>query len=273
MEVDYKEYLFLIKVRRKVTIIGIHIITWVGIVLIAVGTICTIWGQQVLTNKSATEISTKADKIEKLSEKNILLNEEVSSLAKENANLNIELRKFVSGGDSFCYIQTYFEVGYGDNLVSLSIDHKGNYPLYDVDLTIYDRTKRGNLIKATGMHKDFQPGEWVEFQKEHDLIGEFYDISQKSILIKHHFPVIAVGTKIMPFLRIKLPENQHEQEYLVKIYARNGTITQPIKFLKVDGHWQMSMRVQQYDNINHKVIELLNDLSEAVPLNDNYAGE
>lgn len=273
MQVDYKDHSFLNEVGRKVTIMGIHVITLVGIILIAAGTFCTIRGQLILNNKSAKEISTKADKIENLSEKNILLNEEVTSLVKKNANLNMELRKYVSGGDSFCYIQTYFEDGHGDDLVSFCIEHKGNYPLYDVDITIYDRTKRSSLIKETGMHKDFQPDEWAEFQKEHDLIGLFYGIRQKSILSKRHIPIVAVGTKIMPFLRVKLPEKQKEQEYLVKIYARNGAITQPIKFLKVDGHWRMSMRVQQYDNTSHKVIELLNDLSEAVPLNENYAGE
>lgn len=255
------------------TIIGIHIITWVGIILIAVGTICTIWGQQVLNNRSAVEISTKADKIQKLSEKNISLNEEVTSLAKENAKLNIELRNFVSGGDSFCYIQTHFEVGHSDNNVSFSIEHKGNYPLYDVDVIIYDKTQQAKLLIDFGLKKDFQPDEWAKFQKEYDLFGEINNIRNKSILIKHHFPVIREGAKIIPFFRVVLPKDENEQNYLIKIFARNGTITQPIKFLKINDHWQMSMRVQQYDNINHKVIEMLNDLSAEVPLSEDYAGE
>ena len=113
----------------------------------------------------------------------------------------------------------------------------------------------------------------MNFQKEHDLFGETYNILKKSIVVKRHFPIISVGAKIMPFHRVKLPMDQNEQRYLVKIYARNGAVTQPIRFLKVEGHWKMSTRVQQYDSVNHKVIELLSDLSTEVPLDEKYAGE
>ena len=107
------------------TIIGIHIITCIGIFLIGIGTLFTILGQQILTDRNAKEMSAKADEIKDLSEKNILLNQEITSLAKENANLNIELRQFVSGGDSYCYIRTYFENGHSDNIISFLVEHNG----------------------------------------------------------------------------------------------------------------------------------------------------
>jgi len=166
--------------------------------------ICTIWGQQRLTGKSAREISKKASKIEELSEKNISLNEEVASLAKKNANLNEELRNYVSGGDSYCYIKTYFEVGHNDNSVAFSLEHIGKYPLYDVDVVIYDRTKRSELMKKLGFHKEMKAGEWAEIQKTRDFFGEFEKIRQESILIKHHFPVIFfLKSKVIPIILLK----------------------------------------------------------------------
>ena len=123
------------------------------------------------------------------------------------------------------------------------------------------------------IHKSHTKEEWANLQKERDIMGEFYDISQKSIILKHHFPTIAIGSKIMPIHRFKLPEKQSEQQYLIKIYARNGATTQPIKFSKIKDKWHMSMRVQRYDNERHSVIELLNDLDPDVLLSEDYAGE
>ena len=258
---------------EKMTILGIHIITWLGIVLIAAGTFCTIWGQQVINDRGSSVISEKTTKIEKLANKNIELSEEVTSLAKKNAEMNETLRKYVTGGDSYCYINTYFEVGHKDNLISFSLEHKGSFPLYDVDLVVYDVSKRSDLTEKIKIHKDYTKEEWAALQKERDIPGEFFDIRQRSIVFKHHFPAIAVGATFMPLYRFELPNDRNEQKYLVKIYARNGATTQPIKFLKINEKWHMSMRVQQYDNDRHHVIELKNDLDLDVPLSGDYAGE
>jgi len=258
---------------KEMTILGIHILTLIGIVLIAAGTICTIWGQQVINDRSSSVISEKTTKIEKLANKNIELSEEATSLAKKNAEMNETLRKYVTGGDSYCYIKTYFEVGHKDNLVSFSLAHKGSFPLYDVDLVVYDVSNRSDLIKKMKIHKNHTKEEWATLQKERDIIGEFYDISQKSIVLKRHFPTIAVGATFMPIYRFELPNDRNEQKYLVKIFARNGATTQPINFLKIKDKWHMSMRVQQYDNDKHHVIELTNDLDPDVPLSEDYAGE
>ena len=255
------------------TILSIHIITWIGLVLIAAGTFCTIWGQQVINDRSSSVISEKTTKIEKLANKNIELSEEVTSLAKKNAEMNETLRKYVTGGDSYCYINTYFEVGHKDNLVSFSLAHKGSFPLYDVDLFIYDVSKRSDLTEKMKIHKNHTKEEWAVSQKERDILGEFYDIRQQSVVFKHRFPAIAVGATIMPLYRFELPNYRNEQRYLVKIYARNGATTQTIRFLKIKNKWHTSMRVQQYDNDKHHVIELANDLDPDVPLSEDYGGE
>jgi hypothetical protein len=255
------------------TVLGIHIITWVGIVLIAAGTIFTIFGQQVINDRSSSVISEKTTKIEKLANKNIELSEEVTSLAKKNAEMNETLRKYVTGGEAYCFINTYFEVGHKDNLVSFSLAHKGSFPLYDVDLIVYDVSKRSDLTAKMKIHKNHTEEEWATLQKERDVIGEFYAIRQQTIVFKHHFPTIAVGATFMPIYRFELPNDRNEQKYLVKIYARNGATTQPIHFLKVKDKWRMSMRVQQYDNEKHHVVELENDLDPDVSLSEDYAGE
>jgi hypothetical protein len=256
-------------------IFSIHILTWIGIILIAIGTIFTICGQQIINDRSSSVISSKTTKIEELANKNIELSEEVTSLAKKNAKMNETLKNYVSGGDSYCYIKTYFEVGHKeDNIFSFGLNHKGSFPLYDVDFVIYDMSKRKILYEKMGFNKKFNSEEeWVNFQKENDFFGNIFEAQQQSILIKHHFPIITVGQNIMPIYRVQLPKYKIDQEYMIKVYARNGSITQPIKFLKIKDKWHSSMRVQQFDNELHKIIELLNDLDPDVPLSKNYAGE
>jgi hypothetical protein len=256
------------------TILGMHIYTLVGIILIALGSLFTYLGQQAINDRSSKEISSKTTKIEELAHKNIALSEEVASLAKTNAKMNETLRNYVSGGDSYCYINASFEVGHKeDNIFSFILDHKGSFPLYDVDLVISDISKRKILLEKMGMSKKFTSNEeWVNFQKENDFIGNIFEVKQKSVIFQNHFPIIAVGTKIMPIYRIALPKENIEQEYLINVYARNGSTTQKIVFLKIKDKWHMSMRVMQYDNEKHKFIELLNDLDPNVPLSKDFAG-
>jgi hypothetical protein len=201
------------------TIFSIHILTWIGIILIAIGTIFTICGQQIINDRSSSVISNKTTKIEELANKNIELSEEVTSLAKKNAKMNETLKNYVSGGDSYCYIKTYFEVGHKeDNIFSFALDHKGSFPLYDVDLVISDISKRKILLEKMGMNKKFTSDEeWVNFQKENDFFGNIFDAKQKSIIFQNHFPIIVVGSNIMPIYRIALPKDKIEQEYLIKI--------------------------------------------------------
>lgn len=175
------------------------------------------------------------------------------------------------GGNSYCFVESHFDE---HGVVNFSLKHEGEYPLYDLTVLIRDRSKFAELVKALGIHnKNFTNDEWTQLQKKRDLIGEFIDVQKKAVIYQHTWPSLPPAAIVMPILRVNLPHNKDEQQYLVKIYARNGTITQPIKFLKVDGKWEMSTRIQKYNNLENKLIELSNRLHPKVPLEETYAGE
>jgi len=181
------------------------------------------------------------------------------------------VRGQLTGGDSFCYIQTHFD-SYG--MVNFSLQQEGEYPLYDVNVIIRDITKRNELVEKLGIHdREFTDEEWKKLQKERDLVGEFLAIQNQSKIYSAQWPTLPPKAIVPAMLRIKLPIDKDEQKYLAKMYARNGTFTQPIIFRKVDGKWEMSMRVQKFVNAKTGVIELKNDLHPAVPLPEQYAGE
>lgn len=54
-----------------------HLLTWIGLILIAVGTGLTIIGQQKINDRSSGIIEAKSEKIERLSQENIRLNVEM----------------------------------------------------------------------------------------------------------------------------------------------------------------------------------------------------
>ena len=147
--------------------------------------------------------------------------------------------------------------------------------MYDVNVIIHDMSKRSELVKAMGIPTKgtFTRDELDELQKHHDLLGESFKLLEQDVIFRHNWPSFPLGSIAMAIFRVRLPVDKQEQQYLVKIYARNGTITQPIRFLKVKGEWEMSTRVQKYDNVKLKFTELRNRLHPDVPLKGTYAGE
>jgi len=65
-----------------------HWLTWIGLVLIAVGTALTLIGQQKINDRSSQIIQSKSEKIEELSQENVRLSVE---MGKKLQNQNDEL--------------------------------------------------------------------------------------------------------------------------------------------------------------------------------------
>ena len=57
---------------------NVHGLTWIGAAFILIGTLLTIWGQQIISNKSNKEISNKQEQIVNLSMKNADLSNEIT---------------------------------------------------------------------------------------------------------------------------------------------------------------------------------------------------
>ena len=176
----------------------------------------------------------------------------------------------ILGGDSYCYLLRHLdESGY----LYFSLQHVGKYPMYNVEVVIRDITLRSELMnKMSITGKDMTEEEWKKI-KEGDFLGKMYDLQNKSKIFSQSWPSIQPGAMIIPIFRIKLPENKIELRFLGKIYARNVTITQPIRFLKINEKWKDSTRIQKFDSKKPGIMELRKDIDPEVPLEETCAGE
>lgn len=213
-----------------------HWLTWTGIFIIAVGTAFTIWGQQIINSKSN-------EKITALSRKNIELSTELNKI-------NQEIVANVTGGKSICYLfptPSFNEL----NTLDFYLNHKGEYPIYDVSIKIWDATGL-NKIDHAQIHnkyfgyktKEVTLEEWQNMKSDPEFIvkstemqNEIQNLMKNCLLVNEHLgtisPNLSVNIMDSPLVKCSIPPgtdfNSYEQEYDISINARNGVYKQKIK--------------------------------------------
>ena len=149
-------------------------------------------------------------------------NKKIIGLTEENSRLSKQALDLITGGNSWAFIKCGLETSQGiiDQQAIWNINLVGNIPLYDVSLSIF------------------------EVIHDHSLPTEAYDLVP--ILSKE------VGT-VTPSLHpdniglITLSKNKDKIEFLAKIKARNGEITQHIILMKKkDGYWSLAQKIFRY---------------------------
>jgi hypothetical protein len=130
---------------------------------------------------------------------NTIVNRSETTLAKLNENL-----KTATGGDSFCYAELIGISDVGGNLVIIS---HGKYPLYDVQVRVFDE-------KRARETKNFQGS----------------DILSK--------PIGNLGANVaLPFGPLPFSSVGDRQELNFFFSGRNGFWTEVMRLRKVDGGW------------------------------------
>lgn len=186
-----------------------HPLQIIGIVLLLLGTVFIYIGQ----NRSA-EIRNR--ELKELSEKNIVLNQEIT-------NLNKQISGYLSG-DSFCVIdfRNYDE---GIDNVLATIVNEGENPLYELSVTITDVGKgfKGKAYRNTAeMHQDMK----------NDLSFGFSIIASKQ------------GKEVpirFPFFK------KADRVYNIFFNSRNGLFTEFYREIKVNGQWKKAIKVFKQD--------------------------
>jgi hypothetical protein len=92
-----------------------HWITYIGIGLIALGTLCTFYGQQKSSDESNKQILAKSDEINKLNKK---------------------MADYLTG-DSFC-VATFGKYNDKSDIVNISVTNEGVNPLYELTMSIHE---------------------------------------------------------------------------------------------------------------------------------------
>ncbi|MDT4952105.1 MAG: hypothetical protein QOJ02_243 [Acidobacteriota bacterium] len=129
--------------------------------------------------------------------------------------------RLATGGDSFGYLSVF-----GSNASpGLMLAHKGDYPLYDVQIRIVDLDVLDKIAQSSKQitFENLAPSETVH------NVGNLNP--NQSILIG----------------RINLPTDKDEKGFNVFIMARNGQISQPLRFRRVNGVWYGAYKVERID--------------------------
>lgn len=220
-----------------------HLLTLFGIFLIAVGTICTIAGQNITINKSNDALRDKSNEIAELSQENIKLSSELSKISQEIAAT-------VTGGESFCYL--FPEISSEKmNTINFRLSHMGEYPVYDVLIRIWDATCLSqisssqidtNVLKMKNRILTYE--EWNTLKKDPQFISQSMELNRiitekmnNCLLLQKNIGTIVPNktTNIMDpiYLSCTIPSgvdvNKYTQEYSISTIARNGQYNQEIK--------------------------------------------
>ncbi|MCD4675991.1 MAG: hypothetical protein K8S18_08355 [Desulfobacula sp.] len=158
------------------------IIYTIGVVALVVGTILTYWGSSIKSTKFEKELNIKNEKIAKIAEENV-------SLSKENSYT-------LTGGDSYPILAPSFIDQ--NNEILFSLHNDGEYPLYDIDLYIYE--DNDSLVPT-----------------------------------KKHFTEIGAKKAELNIYKTILPKNISEKEINVITSSRNGETRQIYKCFRSNG--------------------------------------
>ena len=203
---------------------GPSILVLIGAILAAIG----VFWQANNQMKSEQELRNKADRIAELTTKN-------AELTTENKNILI-------GGESFCYMLISFPMGI-PNSIERDIVVEGEYPLYDIQMTITDLDKFSTLrLSKIPIEKRMSAVETCKITKN---LGNIRNNA-----------ALTMG-------RLHIPPEKTSVRFNIDFSARNGSWRQRVLVKrKNEGGWLLANRVYRGDEI------LIDYVSKDFPRNE-----
>lgn len=199
-------------------------------VVIAIGALCSLFGSFWLTRVQAQER-------QRSSEARAAFEGELREKSDQIASLNQTIASSVTGGDSWCYLLPLrpdssvngvkIREGTGFDLMLM---HEGAFPLYDVDVRVRDGNLAGQIVRAAHERGELPYGSLTE---AHAKLGA----SEAAIRIGNVAPKTAVTVGPVRF------SDGNSQVFQISIVARNGALSETIRWERVDGDWKLAFRV------------------------------
>lgn len=147
----------------------------------------------------------------------------------EIAALNREIAQTVTGGDSYCYLMVFPPSG-THNTCDLMAMTKGKYPVYDVSVKIDDVLR---LVEIVSAQKEAGSLPYSSMSEEQAMLGQ----------ASRTFRLGNIGPdQAMQLGGIKAPEG-NAASYNINIVARNGSVSQFIRFRRTNGKWHTAERL------------------------------
>ncbi|MDD5681106.1 MAG: hypothetical protein PHI59_07675 [Candidatus Omnitrophica bacterium] len=202
---------------------NIHPFTIAGVLMVALGTIFTLLGQQMLSDKSNKQLLDKSEKIEKLSEENKLLTKEISQLNKKIA-------ADLTGGDCYCYF-FISRPGKNSNIIDLMLMNDGDCPIYDISVKIDDVEKLLEISSSEMAAGKLPYDSMTLLNSAHGKASIFMQLGN----LGPHQCIQLNG--------IQIPPNVNKKSYNIYITARNGSITQIVRYRRVNDEWKIASKI------------------------------
>lgn len=175
------------------------VLTLIGAIVVAYGA----FAASVEQNKAEKRAESLSIELKSKTSKVVELTEEIKTLQSKSIDELVEQTKMITGGDSFPYVLLLRDVS---GNVTFTIFNSGNYPLYDLSITIAD---------LNGLQKQAQSSN-----------NKVIDSSlYTTVLDTRNMIPLESGTLI----KRKMPENGVVQ-YRIEMRSRNSTVIQTIAF-------------------------------------------
>lgn len=156
----------------------------------------------------------------------------------EIAELNKEISKSITGGDSFVYISPSHLTG-SDFPESLMIVHQGKHPIYDLSIRVVDVDDfNAELAKPEG-HKNL------------------LNVGVNSVVGN-----ISPNTAAFSGISMKEKENT---KLTIQFNARNGHFSEVVHIRKVGDQYKTALKVSKFGESSDQIFE---KVDEGFPLND-----
>lgn len=185
-----------------------------------------------------------------------------SELRKKNdeiAKLNHKIANSITGGESFCYLELLRIQDLSEKRM-LSVAHQGNYPVYDVKMSIMDKIKYKKLTREK-TKSGYATSDILKAQSDASIHFDLGNLPPDSTK-----PLRNESENVF----IDLSDLDH-LEFQVTINARNGFIYQDLILKKINEDWKKASRVLGHpDRFDDKRSDrsLLIDIDDGFPLNE-----
>lgn len=148
---------------------------------------------------------------------------------EEIAELNRQIADTITGGDAYCYLMV-FPPSETSGLCDLLLVKEGDHPLYDVSIRIEDVGKLMEMVRT-----DQEAG-----------VLPYKSMTESEARFAAARTIIQVGNigvgQGMQLGGIKAPEGD-QIAYNIFIFARNGSVSQIVRFRRVDRSWKSARRL------------------------------
>lgn len=160
-----------------------------------------------------------------------LSSNESSKQQERIESLNREIEKSIMGGDSYAVAEPVIRE---KNHFNLLIYNKGKYPLYQLQVRVFDRDKFARLLS------DFK-GDEIQIKKNilavHERAERIYQMGDLSP---------DQGTELGPFPLFPLTG---EANFAISFLARNGAVSQELRLRRIDNQWVRAYKLERDGNV------------------------